>query len=156
MNKYVYQGLTKSGQPVRGEVEATDQKAAINTLLEKGHFVTAFLNGDENGSEKTSSLMNISGKWKSRNIKSKDILHVFSQLSVALKAGLSLLNAIEVIREQQHKPEMETLLENITIDIKKGESLSSAIGRHPLHFSALSLVKLVVFLIRRWSVWFVY
>jgi type II secretory pathway component PulF len=113
-------------------------------LAEKGQFVielaeevaTPTLTGAEK------QLVDLAGllKFGSRRIKSRDILAVTSQLSTALRAGLPLLNALEIIRDQQKKPPMKRLFDDLVESVSSGQSLSEAMSEHtrvfaPLHIS---------------------
>jgi type II secretory pathway component PulF len=75
----------------------------------------------------------------SRRITSKDILALTGQLSTALQAGLPLLNALEIIREQQHKAVMRKLLDELVKSVSSGQSLSEAMANHEEVFSPLYL-----------------
>ena len=78
-------------------------------------------------------------KFGSRRITSKDILAVTSQLSTALRAGLPLLNGLEIIRDQQHKAVMRELLSELAKSVSSGQSLSEAMAGHEEIFSPLYL-----------------
>ncbi len=75
----------------------------------------------------------------SRRITSKDLLAMTSQLSTALRAGLPLLNGLEIIRDQQHKAVMKELLSELAKSVRSGQSLSEAMAGHKGIFSPLYL-----------------
>ena len=75
----------------------------------------------------------------SRRITSKDLLAMTSQLSTALRAGLPLLNGLEIIRDQQHKAVMKELLSELAKLVRSGQSLSEAMAGHKGIFSPLYL-----------------
>jgi type II secretory pathway component PulF len=62
-----------------------------------------------------------------------------TQLSTALRAGLPLLNGLELIREQQQKPGMKAMLDDLVNAVSSGQSLSEAMAKHEKVFSSLYL-----------------
>jgi type II secretory pathway component PulF len=73
----------------------------------------------------------------SSRVTGKDVLTFTTQLSTALRAGLPVLKAIEIINAQQHKPAVKELLENLAEGVSAGKSLSDAMAEHPRQFSDL-------------------
>ena len=80
-----------------------------------------------------------SGVLRRMRISSKDILAITTQLSTALRAGLPLLNGLELIRDQQHKGGMREMLDEIVKAVRSGQSLSEAMGKYPKIFNPLYL-----------------
>ena len=80
-----------------------------------------------------------SGVLRRMRISSKDILAITTQLSTALRAGLPLLNGLELIRDQQHKGGMREMLDEIVKAVRSGQSLSEAMGKYPKVFNPLYL-----------------
>lgn len=78
-------------------------------------------------------------KFGFKRISGKEILAVTSQLSTALKAGLPLLNCLEIIRAQQHKPAMQKLFDDLVGAVNSGKSLSEAMSDKGEIFSPLYL-----------------
>jgi type II secretory pathway component PulF len=60
-----------------------------------------------------------------------------TQLGTALRAGLPLLNGLELIHEQQHKAAMREMLAELVKSVSSGQSLSEAMARHENTFSPL-------------------
>ncbi|MHC4464106.1 MAG: type II secretion system F family protein [Planctomycetota bacterium] len=78
-------------------------------------------------------------KFGSGRVTSKDILAVTNQLSTALRAGLPLLNGLQIIGDQQHKPVMKGLLAELAKSVSSGQSLSESMSVHEEIFSPLYL-----------------
>ena len=51
----------------------------------------------------------------------------YTELSVLLKAGVNLKEALELIHNSQKKPQNKTILNHISTDLVSGQSLSTAI-----------------------------
>ena len=163
MGWFFYKAVGKGGGHVTGTIEASDRKSAVVALSEKGEFVIEMAEAPPsrsppvvaiaktgplrrakegagaNGGRKT--VLDLSGivKFGSRGISGKDILAITTQLSTALRAGLPLLNALELIRDQQHKAGMREMLDEIVKAVRSGQSLSESMGRYPKVFSPLYL-----------------
>jgi general secretion pathway protein F len=74
------------------------------------------------------------GRFRSSTITQADILIMTSELSIMLKAGLSLDNALRVLIGMSPKPAMVTLTQTVLDDVKGGSPLSTALKRHPQQF----------------------
>ena len=79
------------------------------------------------------------GLFKSGGITQADILVMTSELSIMLKAGLSLDNALRVLIGMSPKPAMMALTQTILDDVKGGSALSTALKRHPQQFGEFYL-----------------
>ena len=139
--EFLYKGVSQEGEPVSGTIEAVDRRGAVADLAVKGQFATELFEKAGSGRAMVSSL-NALGAAKSLFVRSpkvsgKDILAMTSQLSTALRAGLPILNALEIIAAQQHKQGMRQLLENLAKAVSSGKSLSDAMEERSDAFSQL-------------------
>ena len=141
MGLFSYKAVNKAGGHITGTIEAADRKGAVSGLLEKGQFVIELAEGKAASTTETGEITvpNLTGfiRFGSRRITGKDILAMTSQLSAALRAGLPLLNALEIIREQQHKIAMQDMLGGLVESVSSGQSLSEAMARYDNIFSPL-------------------
>jgi type II secretory pathway component PulF len=67
----------------------------------------------------------------------KDILHFTNQLSVMIRAGISLLDALESIAQQCEKQKFKVILLDLKAQIESGQSFSQALAEYPKVFSNL-------------------
>ncbi|MHC4691937.1 MAG: type II secretion system F family protein [Planctomycetota bacterium] len=67
----------------------------------------------------------------------KDILNFTNQLSVMIRAGISLLDALESIAEQCEKQKFKVIIYDLKNQIEAGQSFSQALAEHPNVFSNL-------------------
>jgi|GEM_PF-940769 len=137
MEIFKYQGVNKAGESVDGVVEAVDQKAAVAAVLQRGHFVTEVANNNGGVEVADANVVSRINAFRSAQISSKEILNVLTQLSSALAAGLPILDALTVIREQAVHCGVQQLLDEIIDDLNSGSSLSGAMEKHPSYFRAL-------------------
>ncbi len=124
-------------------VDAADRRSAVATLTGRGHLVTELLEktqGHAQHAEGTPALqLPALPQWRGRRVSSKDIYAMTTQLSTAVRAGLPLLNCLELLRKQQRKPGMRRMFEHLTKAVSGGMSLSEAMGEHKEVFSPLYL-----------------
>jgi type II secretory pathway component PulF len=143
LGQYSYKGVDGAGGHVTGSIEAADRRSAVASLAEKGHFVTdlaeeARAAGAERGLDAVRDLGRYL-RFGSGRVTSKDILATTTQLSTALRAGLPLLNGLELIREQQSKGCMKELLGDLVQGVSSGQALSEVMANHERVFSPLYL-----------------
>jgi type IV pilus assembly protein PilC len=67
----------------------------------------------------------------------KDILNFTSQLSVMVRAGISLQDSLESIAGQQEKQKFKVIITDLKNQIEAGQSFSQALAEHPQVFSNL-------------------
>jgi type II secretory pathway component PulF len=143
LGRFKYKAVDNGGGHVAGTVEAIDRKSAVAALAEKGHFVTELVErgkaGVTEGGEPASVGLEKFTGFGSRKVSHKDILAMTTQLSTALRAGLPMLNGLELILQQQHKSGMKEMLGDIVQAVSSGQALSEAMARHPDIFSPLYL-----------------
>jgi type II secretory pathway component PulF len=121
---------------VAGIVDAADRRSAVATLTGRGHLVMELIekvHGHEavRPAPAALPLPSLPG-WGGGRVSSKDIYAMTSQLSTAVRAGLPLLNCLELLRKQQHKPGMKRMFEHLTKAVSGGMSLSEAMAEHPV------------------------
>jgi type II secretory pathway component PulF len=137
--------VDRGGSHVAGTVEATDRRSAVVMLTDRGHFVTELVEGMQpkaGAGEQASSLELPSlPAFGGQRVSSKDILAVTTQFSTAIRAGLPLLNCLDLIRKQQHKPGMRRIFDRLVKSVNAGQSLSEAMAEQkafsPLYLSMI-------------------
>jgi len=156
LGQYSYKAVSQSGEHSTGTIEAADRRSAVAGLAERGQFVIELAEEAQAASVRAAkevtlepakplglgkrlAALRVPIRFGSRRITSKNILAMTSQLSTALRAGLPLLNGLEIIRDQQHKIAMRELLSELAKLVSSGQSLSEAMAGHQEIFSPLYL-----------------
>jgi len=141
LGQFSYKAVNQAGVHISGMIEAPDRRSAVAVLAEKGQFAVEVKDASEteggSGVEKALQEFGKVFKFGSRRITGKDILAVTSQMSAALRAGLALLDALKVIRDQQRKAGMRQLLGELVNSVSGGQSLSEALAGHERLFGPL-------------------
>ena len=140
MATFVYKGVDAGGQAVSGTVDAVDRKAAIVELAQRGRFAMELAEGQAtDGFLAGIRSQDHASSHKGGAIRSKELLAMMGQLSTAVKAGLPILNALQIIKSQQQKEAMRGLLEELVSAVSSGESLSDAMELRPDLFDRLTI-----------------
>lgn len=140
MGQYSYKAIDQSGGHIAGTVDATDRRSAVAALTGRGHLVTELLEKGQHhqAGEPAASAVALPSLLRiRRRVSSKDILAVTTQLSTAVRAGLPLLNCLDLIRKQQRKPGMRQLFDDLVRSVNAGKALSEAMAEHREVFSPL-------------------
>lgn len=143
MGQFSYKAVDKGGGHVTGTIEAADRKSAVVALSDRGQFVIELAEETDMPSveveERKKPVLAGVFRFGSKRITGKDILAMTTQLSTALRAGLPLLDGLELIRRQQHKEAMREILADLVKSVSSGQSLSDAMARHEKVYSPLYL-----------------
>lgn len=77
------------------------------------------------------------GLGGSGRIAPNDIMVFARQMATMIRAGIPLLQALQVVAESLKKPAMVALVQHMMGDVSSGSSFSDALRRHPKHFDRL-------------------
>jgi type IV pilus assembly protein PilC len=72
-----------------------------------------------------------------KKVRVGDMAAFCRQMSTMLRAGLSLMDALETIADETETPVFKTALDSVIMDIEAGSKLSDAFRKHPHVFSLL-------------------
>jgi type IV pilus assembly protein PilC len=124
MPKYAYEAVAPDGTQVTGEDEASSMAALGIALLEK-HLAL------QGAKEKKSALQSVMQfEITRKKVPTKDLMHFSRQLAAFLKAGVSILEAIEVIQEEMTNKRFRAALDDIVESVRAGSTFSGAARAH--------------------------
>ncbi len=132
--KFNYRGI-EANKPVSGFFEAETQEQVVAHLKEKGITIIAL------NAEKKSFLSQYEATFS--KITFNDVVDLTRKIAMMLNAGLTIIDALDILKKQTAKPALLLLINQIDEDVRAGNSLSAALGKHHEHFNNLyiSLVK---------------
>lgn len=133
--KLNYKAINKEGKTVKGVIEGKNTNEAVNYLRSYGFLPI-------NVTEKKENIL--AGYFPFlKGTSSSDLLFFTRQLASMLSSGLTLMQALNILKEQVQKPAMIEVLTGMVTDIEEGKSFSDAIAKHPHVFSPIyiSLIK---------------
>ncbi|MFW5697664.1 MAG: type II secretion system F family protein [Fimbriimonadaceae bacterium] len=70
-------------------------------------------------------------------VKAKSIVVFSRQFATMIDAGIPILRCLEILKSQTKDPVLKPVLETVCNDVKGGQTLNEAIGKHPKVFSKL-------------------
>ena len=99
----------------------------------------------QNGAGRTEKKAGKKGSWLShlsfsRGITSQERAVFLSQLSLMLRARVSLVRSLEILIDQTHSSKMKAVISDVLKDVKKGSSFSSSLSRQSEAFDPLVVV----------------
>ncbi|MBI5639838.1 MAG: type II secretion system F family protein [Nitrospirae bacterium] len=120
MPLYSYEAIDSSGRKVKESSSHPDEAALKSSLRDKGLMPLSI---------KVSGTKDVSLFEK---VTTKDLLTFTQELGNLLDSGLPIDRALYVLSEYAEKKSLRTIIREIYVDIQKGNTLSSAMGRHKI------------------------
>jgi type IV pilus assembly protein PilC len=121
MPQYQYEAKTFKGEMIKGTVEASDEAAVIDILMQRSYFPMNIK------PYKESVHIDLS-LYKKATL--KDIALFCRQFSFVLSAGINILRALEIAKEQTENKRLKKMMEKVFEDVQRGQALSEAMRTH--------------------------
>ncbi len=122
MAMYEYIAVDNKGKRIKGDYEAKNREAVVDYLHEKGLVV---LHVDEKLKMGMKDIMNL----QIGGIPLKNKVIFSKQLATMLSAGLPLLQALEVLANQEKNAVFKKSLENVSKLVEGGNKLSKSLAQ---------------------------
>ena len=119
-----WEGKNRAGMLLRGKITATSNAQATATLRQRGIALTKL-------EKRRAGFMEIR---LGQAIKPKDLIVFTKQMAVMLKAGVPLLQGLEIVVRGHSNVNVSRLVGDISTDIQTGTLLSAAFRKYPLYF----------------------
>ena len=133
MLNFEYKGISL-GKYVEGEIEALNNAEAAHKLKEKKVIITKLKEAKKKKvvtkKEKTSITFGT-------GIKPQEILIFCKQFATMLRAGLPVLNTLEMLEGQTSRPPMKKVIATIKKDLESGNALSKCFEKHTKIFDTV-------------------
>ena len=126
MAKFQYKAKNMSGKTIEGIYDAPDKQNVIDMLKGKSYYPLSIKELSESKDIKELDIFS--------KVTSKDLTVFCRQFSGILKAGVTLVQALNMLKEQSEKNVLCQVIQDIGEDIQKGNSLSQAMSKHGKHF----------------------
>lgn len=121
MSTYIYQAYDKENKIVNGEYEAASREE-VSLYLSK-HYLTPVSIKIIGTTGKSGGILSIE---LFDSISSVDILFLVRNLSATIKAGLSIVESLDILIKDTKKKLVKRILQSVMAMIKNGQSLSLA------------------------------
>jgi type IV pilus assembly protein PilC len=126
MPKFAYVGEDPAGNTLKGVQEATSMVEARLRLLERDMQI------HELGAKRGLADLELT----TARIKRDKLMHLSRQLASFIRAGIPILDAIAVLRDEANDRAVTRVLTRVGDDLREGLTLSEAISSHPEDFPA--------------------
>ena len=130
---YEYKVRDKSGSVKTGTLDA-ESPSQVATKLKSMGYAPISINQTNAGMSKQLKIPGFGGPKK---VGLKDLAIFSRQFATMVNAGLSLLRALNILVDQTENKELARVLGEVRNDIETGNSLSSAMAKHPDAFPPL-------------------
>src|SRR5437763_1590798 len=118
---------TDSGEIVKAEVQAENERAAAKLLMSQGLFPISIDDKVDGGLLARSGL--------GTHVGAKDRVIFTRQLSTLINAGLPLTQSLRTVTDQITNKALHGVVSGVVAAVEGGSSLSQAFGAHPKVFS---------------------
>src|SRR4051812_28684999 len=131
MPTYRYESKTAAGKIVSGVLSGATLAAASQQLRDRGEYILSLAPADNSANQKKVNFTLSFGP------SAKDVQGFTSQLSVMIRAGISIRSAIEGIADQCENAKFKEMLTQMKRDVESGKQFSDALLRYPKVFTPL-------------------
>lgn len=133
MPVYAYRGRSSRGELVTGTIEAADQGAVADQLMNSGVTpvdirATAAANNEDKGPSFFQRLV-------TPRVSLVDTALFSRQMYTLLKAGVPIMRALAGLQESAINPTLRSVIGELRASLDAGRELSTAMQRHPEVFS---------------------
>ena len=134
MGVYAYKGIDARGKAVKGNRDADNAQALRVVLKRDGILATEILEQSE-AARKTARDIDLGRIF--RRVSPMDVAVATRQLSVLLRSGVPLVEALNALIEQLDHPELKTAFTDTRNQVNEGSTLAVALKAHPKIFPIL-------------------
>ena len=124
MESFSYKAVNTAGKDVKGSVEAESREEAARKIKEQGLVPVSI--GKQGALDKDVNIPIFKGK----KIPARDMSVFCRQFASILKAGVSVINALEMLAEQTENKKLKEAIVNTQSDVEKGENLSDSMRQN--------------------------
>ena len=134
MLNFQYKGISQ-GKYVEGEIEAINNAEAAHKLKEQKVIITKLIEFKKKKKvDKKKEKISFSF---GTGVKAKEILIFCKQFATMLRAGLPVLNTLNMLDEQTKATNMNKIIVTIGKDLEAGNALSKCFANHPKIFDTV-------------------
>jgi len=133
MEIYTYKGIS-AGKYIEGEIEALNQDEASHKLKEQKVIITNLIKAKKKKDDKKGKAKGGGLALFKKKIKAEDVVIFSKQFATMVKAGLPILNVLEMLRNQLENPSLKEVIEDIRKSLEGGVTLSKCFEKYPKLF----------------------
>ena len=133
MDFFTYKGIA-AGKYVEGEIEALNQEEASHKLKEQKIIITSLIRTKKKKDEKKGKGKGGGFSFGKKKVTPEDLVIFSKQFATMVKAGLPILQVLEMLRDQLENPTMKEIIEDIRRSLEGGVTLSKCFEKYPKLF----------------------
>jgi len=122
---FIWSGVDRTGRSSKGEINAPSVAIAKAQLRRQGINAKRLR-------KKTEPLLSMG-----KAIDTRDIAVFTRQLATMTRAGVPMVQAIDIVMDGSEKPQMKDLIRQIRNDVSGGAPVATSLGKHRKHFDDL-------------------
>ena len=126
MEEFLYEGVDKEGNELKDTIEAKNERQAF-ILLRRRKIKISKIKPDAKP------------LFASKKVKGAELMQVTKKMSSMVKAGLPVVETIEILKGQAKSYGMKYVLKTIHRDLNSGVTISDAFAKHPKVFDNIYL-----------------
>lgn len=135
MPRFEYRAKNLDGQTVHGEVMAATSSEALQLLRRQDVLVTGLQEKAERVFNLSGHLTSWSPRWNWRGVSNKELVVFTHQLATLIRAGVPLLECLDILSSEAENPALQQVVEHIREDVEGGALLAHALKRNPTVFN---------------------
>jgi type IV pilus assembly protein PilC len=122
--KYRYEALDEDGGRTKGVEVATSLSAAHQALIERGLQPI--------GVSRPRSILKL--EITKKKVPRKDVMNFSRQLAVFMKAGIPIMESLEIIEDETSEKVLKNVLKDVVEGLRGGDTFAGAAAMHPEAF----------------------
>ncbi|MBQ5561080.1 MAG: type II secretion system F family protein [Lachnospiraceae bacterium] len=130
MATYEYTAVDRAGKQKKGYMEAQTEERVKDYLKSEGLIPITI---------KEQSILSKDINIGSKKVKARDLSVFCRQFHSILNAGVTILNALNMLSEQTENKILKEAIKQVQIDVEKGESLTIAMSKHAQTFPPIMI-----------------
>ena len=135
VKSYAYTSRNDSGKIIKGKLDAPNEAAALSKI--RGLGLQPVTVSESSAGKGLQTEIKIPGFEKGVGLKELAIMS--RQMSTMISSGLSLLRALSILSAQTENKKLAGILQQVTVDVETGGSLSDSFAKHPIDFPPLMI-----------------
>ena len=112
MANFLYTAKNKEGQTVKGGIEASNKKQALDVLRGKGLLILKLEEGKKG--------MGIKGLLGTKKVTMDELVVFFRQLATMIESGIPVVASLDILVEQVENPSLKKKLAATRDDVNTG------------------------------------
>ncbi len=127
---YQYVACNENGEVVKGKLSATSEEAVTDLLGYAGYRVIKL----KPSVPFLSSGRLLAGLFR---VEPTEIIFFYRQLALLLESGINIVTSLELLQSETSNRVLKRALGEAISDLRSGNQLSTALGKHPEVFSSI-------------------